>query len=213
VAAAVAASHERLSGAIDCLLLHDAAAVSRWSTVGPALQTCVERGLVRRVGASVYDSEQFGEALRQEEISVVQAPASALDRRLVDSGMLAEGLAAGRAIVLRSIFLQGALTLAPGDLPPSLEFAAPTVEQWLALCDRHRLAPDEAALRWARTVAPDALVLVGCESRSQVERNAGLWRAGPLDEAFLADLAAIPPPPRRLLDPRTWAEEGKNPSL
>jgi aryl-alcohol dehydrogenase-like predicted oxidoreductase len=211
VVAAVKVSRKHLRGALDCLLLHDAAAVSRWPTVAPALQTCVERGLVRRVGVSVYEPGQFAEALRHEEISVVQAPASALDRRLVDSGMLANGLASGRAIVLRSVFLQGALTLPPSELPKSLAFAAPTVERWSALCKRHGLAPEEAALRYVRTVAPDALVLVGCESRSQVTRNVALWRAGPLDEPFVADLVSLPPTPNRLLDPRTWDEEAENP--
>jgi aryl-alcohol dehydrogenase-like predicted oxidoreductase len=210
-AAALAASSERLRGALDCLLLHDPAAVSRWPTVAPTLRTCLDRGLVRRVGVSVYEPEQFAEALRHEEISVIQAPSSALDRRLVDSGLLAEGLSAGRAIVVRSVFLQGVLALAPGELPPSLAFAATAVERWRALCERHGLAPDAAALRWVRTVAPDALVLVGCESREQVTRNAALWQAGPLDEAFLADLASLPPAPDRLLDPRAWGEAGDDP--
>lgn len=213
MAAAVAASRERLRGALDCLLLHDPAAVSRWPAVARALQTCRERGLVRRFGVSVYEPEQFAQALEHEEISVVQAPASALDRRLVDSGLLAEGLASGRTIVVRSVFLQGALTLAPNELPPSLAFAAPTVARWRALCERHGLAPEGAALRWARTVAPHALVLVGCESRSQVTRNATSWQAGPLDKTFLADLAGLPPAPERLLDPRGWAKPTTTPSL
>jgi aryl-alcohol dehydrogenase-like predicted oxidoreductase len=213
VTTAVAASRARLRGALDCLLLHDPAAVSRWPTVAATLRTCLDRGLVRRVGVSVYEPEQFAEALRHEEISVIQAPSSALDRRLVDSGLLAEGLCAGRAIVVRSVFLQGVLALAPGELPPSLAFAATAVERWRALCEHHGLAPDAAALRWVRTVAPDALVLVGCESREQVTRNAALWQAGPLDETFLADLASLPPAPARLLDPRAWGEAGDDPSL
>jgi aryl-alcohol dehydrogenase-like predicted oxidoreductase len=213
VTAAVTASRERLRGALDCLLLHDPEAVSRWPSVVPALQTCLDRGLVRCVGASVYEPEQLAEALGHEEISVVQAPANALDRRLVDSGLLAEGFTAGRAIIVRSVFLQGVLTLAPNELPPSLAFAALVVERWRALCKRHELAPDAAALRWVRTVAPDALVVVGCESRSQVARNAALWRAGPLDQAFVADVAELPPAPDRLLDPRAWGEAGDDPSL
>jgi aryl-alcohol dehydrogenase-like predicted oxidoreductase len=213
VAAAVTASRERLRGALDCLLLHDPEAVSRWPTVAPALRTCLDRGLVRRVGVSVYEPGQLAEALEHEEIAVVQAPSNALDRRLVDSGLLAEGLAAGRAIVVRSVFLQGVLTLAPGELQPSLAFAAPAVERWRALCERHEIAPDEAALRWMRTVAPDALVVVGCESRSQVARNAAFSRAGPLEETFLADVARLPPAPDRLLDPRAWGKAGDGPSL
>jgi aryl-alcohol dehydrogenase-like predicted oxidoreductase len=213
VVTAVDASRGRLRGTLDCVLLHDAAAVSRWPSVARAVQTCLDRGLARRVGVSVYEPEQFAEALRHEEISVVQAPASALDRRIVDSGLLAEGLAAGRAIVVRSVFLQGVLTLAPDDLPDPLTFAAPAVERWRGLCERHGLAPEAAALRWARTVAPDALVLIGCESRLQLARNVALWQAGPLDAAFLADLTSLPPAPDRLLDPRAWAGPATSPSL
>lgn len=213
VTAAVAASHERLHGPPDCLLLHDPEAVSRWALVAPALRTCLDRGLVRRIGVSVYEPEQLEEALRHEEISVVQAPTNALDRRIVDSGLLAGGLASGRTIIVRSVFLQGILVLAPSELPPPLAFAAPTVERWRALCERHELAPDAAALRWVRTVASDALVVVGCESALQVARNVALWQAGPLDEAFLAEVAGLPPAPERLLDPRAWSEVGDGPSL
>jgi aryl-alcohol dehydrogenase-like predicted oxidoreductase len=213
VETAVAASHERLRGALDCLLLHDPSTVSRWSAIVQGLRACLDRGLVRRAGVSAYDPAEFAEALGHEEISVLQAPTSALDRRLVDSGLLAEGLSAGRAIVLRSVFLQGALTVAPAELPPSLVFAAPTVERWRTLCERHGLAPEAAALRWTRTVAPDALVLVGCESVSQVKRNVAAWHAGPLDRAFLDDLASLPPAPDRLLDPRSWREADDDPSL
>jgi aryl-alcohol dehydrogenase-like predicted oxidoreductase len=213
VLTAVAASRKRLRNTLDCVLLHDAAAVSRWPAVAHSVQTCVDRGLVRRVGVSVYEPEQFAEALDHEEISVVQAPASALDRRIVDSGLLAEGLAAKPVIVLRSVFLQGVLTLALDDLPDSLAFAAPIVERWRGLCERHGLAPEEAALRWARTVAPDALVLVGCESRLQVARNVAIWQTGPLDAGFLADLASLPPAPGSLLDPRAWVKPATSPSL
>lgn len=210
---AVAASRERLRGRLDCLLLHDPAAVSRWPAVAPTLQACLDRGLVRRVGVSVYEPEQLASALGHEEISVVQAPANALDRRLVDTGLLETALAGGRTIVVRSVFLQGVLVLAPSELPPSLAFAAGVVERWRSLCEQHGLAPDEAALRWARTAVPDALVLVGCESRAQVARNAALWRAGPLEEAFLAGLASLPAAPERLLDPRAWTQETATPSL
>lgn len=213
VTTAVEGSRERLRGRLDCLLLHEPTAVSRWPRIAASLRACVEQGLVGRVGVSVYEPEQFAQALAHEEIAVLQAPASALDRRLVDSGLLAEGLASGRTVVLRSVFLQGMLVLPPAELPAGLAFAAPFVERWHALCERHGLAPDSAALRWARTVAPDALVLVGCESRRQVERNAELWHAGPLDETFLAELESLPPAPGRLLDPRAWAQPATSPSL
>ena len=45
-------------------------------------------GLVRKIGVSVYDSDQIDHLLSEYDIDIVQLPINILDQRLINSGHL-----------------------------------------------------------------------------------------------------------------------------
>jgi aryl-alcohol dehydrogenase-like predicted oxidoreductase len=67
------------------------------------------QGRVEKIGFSAYSSGQIAAVLERFEPDMVQLPMNAIDRRLIDSGILATLRAGGIEIHARSLFLQGVL--------------------------------------------------------------------------------------------------------
>jgi aryl-alcohol dehydrogenase-like predicted oxidoreductase len=95
-------------GRVEVLYVHDPAEVRRpSSTVLPEAHELVG-SLVGRLGASVYDVEEFDAAAVDPRIGAVQIPLNILDRR-IDDERLAEAARAGLHVYVRSVLLLGVL--------------------------------------------------------------------------------------------------------
>ena len=81
--------------------------------VAEQLHLLVERRLVGRVGLSSYDPAQSLELCLRHGLQVVQLPVNALDRRLLQKGLLDKFLAKGIEVHARSVFFQGLLLEEP----------------------------------------------------------------------------------------------------
>ena len=117
---AVAVSLDRLRvGKLHAVLVHRAADFAKpgWQHLADALAQAKQRGLTAHIGVSVYDAEQLALIESRFAPEIVQLPLNALDRRLIDSGLLARLKTAGTEIHGRSIFLQGLLLMQPQDMP------------------------------------------------------------------------------------------------
>jgi aryl-alcohol dehydrogenase-like predicted oxidoreductase len=205
VIAAARQSGARLGGAPAALLLHDPALLTEWrGAVGTALRRCLERGLVGAIGVSVYTPDEFARALEEPDLAVIQAPLNAFDRRLAEQGLLAAAHAAGKRVFLRSIYLQGLLLVEPTQLPSGLAAAAPYLAAWHALCARHRVSPARMSIKAAQVLAPSAELVIGCETRAQLEETLRLASVSPPEGAWIDEIKALPPAPDWLIDPRLW---------
>ncbi len=98
-----------------------------------ALMQARERGWTDRIGVSIYDAEQLALAESRFQPQLVQLPLNALDRRAIQSGLLARLKAQGVEVHARSVFLQGALLMNPDELP---RFFAPVREHIARLQQR-----------------------------------------------------------------------------
>lgn len=75
-----------------------------------------KRGLVEKIGVSVYNSAQIDKAL-EYPIDLIQLPLNVLDQRLLTKGYLKILKERHIEVYARSIFLQGLLLMEPTDLP------------------------------------------------------------------------------------------------
>lgn len=75
-----------------------------------------ERGLIKRIGVSIYAAEEL-ELVNPALLDLVQLPLSLFDQRLLQDGTLARLRAAGTAIHARSLFLQGLLVTSAAQWP------------------------------------------------------------------------------------------------
>ncbi len=193
--------HDPLYG----LLVHDANDLL--GPAGPALwhamQALQAEGRVNRIGASIYTAAQVDALLPRFPIDLVQLPLSLLDQRLVRGGQLAAMAAAGVEIHARSVFLQGALLLQPGQLPPHLKGLGPYVEQIGAAAAAQKVRPLDLALRYVAGLPEVAAVVCGVESVEQFQQLAAVLAAPePSLLPGLTQACACDDP--SLVDPSRW---------
>jgi aryl-alcohol dehydrogenase-like predicted oxidoreductase len=205
VVAAARQSGARLGGAPAALLLHDPALLTEWrGAVGVALRRCLEQGLTDAIGVSVYTPDEFARALDEPDLTVIQAPLNAFDRRLAEQGLLAAAHATGKRVFLRSVYLQGLLLMEPAQLPNGLADAAQYVAEWRGVCTRHGVDPARMSIKVAQALAPFAELVIGCETRAQLEETLRLVSASPPQGAWIEEIKALPRAPDWLTDPRRW---------
>ena len=120
-----------------------------------------DQGLVAALGASVYAPEDAFGIMERFPLDLVQLPLNVLDRRCVDSGLLAALMDAGVEVHVRSGFLQGLLLMEPAVIPSHFSPVRALLESYHAARTAAGLTPVEAALGFLRGVPGAARVVVG----------------------------------------------------
>lgn len=132
-----------------------------------ALQDVKRRGLVEKIGVSIYDPDELA-ALARFPLDLVQAPFNVLDHRLLTSGWMACLAAQGVELHVRSIFLQGLLVMPASRRPAGFQrwaTAWAAYDEWLGASG---LTPIEACVRHALSFPDIARVVVGVDSRAHL---------------------------------------------
>jgi len=165
------------------------------------LKSLKDQGLTRKIGVSVFASDDPLGVARRFRPDIVQAPASLLDQRLLIDGTLAALTGYGIEVHLRSIFLNGLLFLPPDRAPNHLKAAASRISRARRLIAEGRSDPLQAALGFALSRPEAATVLVGVSSPAELSAVIAAASSPPpdldWDEMALDDPVA--------LDPRAWA--------
>jgi aryl-alcohol dehydrogenase-like predicted oxidoreductase len=126
-----------------------------------------EQGLVRKIGASIYDGDTVDALVERYTPDIVQVPLSALDQRMLVNGCLERLKSRGVEIHTRSAFLQGLLLLPPDRIPRYFDPIAPLLKRWHTAVQESGLTAGQAALAFVRDVPYVDTVLVGVESLKQ----------------------------------------------
>jgi len=102
------------------LLLHKASDLlgEYGPTIYSTLMALKDRGLIKKIGVSIYDFDELNKILELFEIDLVQVPFSIVDRRLVTTGLLDLMKSNGIEVHVRSVFLQGLLLMDVKDHNP-----------------------------------------------------------------------------------------------
>lgn len=165
------------------------------------LKAMKDAGLTRKIGVSVFASDDPLGVARRFRPDIVQAPASLLDQRLLIDGTLAALAGLGIEVHLRSIFLNGLLFLPPDRAPTHLKAAASRISRARRLIAEGRSDPLQAALGFALSRVEAATVLVGVTSAAELSAVIAAASSPPPDLDW--DEMAIDDP--IALDPRAWA--------
>lgn len=158
---------ERLYG----LLLHrpDDLLSSRGKTLYGVLQGLKTRGLVEKIGISVYGPDELDNICNHFDVDLVQAPLNVLDRRLVESGWLSRLLRRGTEVHVRSVFLQGLLLMPAGSRPARFRRWQELWDRWQTWLASTGLSPLSACLGFALNQPGIDRVIVGVEDLSQLQ--------------------------------------------
>ena len=127
------------------------------------------RGLVRKIGVSVYDSTELDAVLALWTPDIVQLPLSVFDQRLITSGHLKRLKDLDVEVHVRSVFLQGLLLMPLQRIPAFFNPITELIARWHDATREQSMSPAEAALSFVRDLPEVDTVLVGVESVSQLD--------------------------------------------
>ena len=171
---------------LEALLLHDPELMEQnGDRIWDAFKIQVDRGAVRRVGASVYDPHESNIALECEATSAIQLPFNLLDSRAAVHGTLERCQQRNVTVLTRSALLQGAMTLAPGDIPSRLMALREPLQRLHELLAPFGVAPADIALPYVLSHPQIDYLVIGVDDVIQLDNN--LDRAG---QQIAVDLAS-----------------------
>lgn len=174
---------------------------ARTPGVCEALREARARGIVERIGASVYDLADFETALEAiPDFDLVQLPGNVLDRRLLDHPLLTEFHQRGGVVHVRSAYLQGVLLTPPGNVPENLAGLRPVVTRIRTFAEQRGLPLIELLLGFLKHHPVVDAVVVGAATAREMRETVAAWaQAAALD-------FDVPMVDHALLDPRRWNE-------
>lgn len=132
-----------------------------------ALMQLKEKGVVEKIGVSVYDSKQVDAVLKKFKPDLIQLPLSILDQRMLTSGHLELLKNEGVEIHVRSVFLQGLLLMPLRNVPAFFEPIFPLLTRWHSAAHAQGLTVNQAALAFVKNIPYVDTVLVGIDSLAQ----------------------------------------------
>jgi aryl-alcohol dehydrogenase-like predicted oxidoreductase len=165
------------------------------------LQEFKSQALVSKIGVSVYEPDQLSRILDCYPIDIVQLPLNLYDQRFLRTDLLDRARRSGVEIHARSAFLQGLLLLAPDQLPDQFSTIRAAHIRLYRECEIAGITPLEGCLRFCLNQSNIDHVIVGCETREQLEGVLGAASANGVclqhPESFALEDDAV-------IDPRRW---------
>jgi len=133
------------------------------------LQELKQAEKIVKIGVSVYDRSQLQSILDNYDIDLVQLPFNILDRRMIDSGMLAMLKDKGIEVHVRSIFLQGLLLMSEKNRPDKFKRWSVLWRIWSEWLNDNQITALEAATRYTVSISEISKVLVGVDTVDQLK--------------------------------------------
>jgi aryl-alcohol dehydrogenase-like predicted oxidoreductase len=165
------------------------------------LREARDAGRIARLGVSVYDRDDLDRALQvMPDLSIVQLPASVVDRRLSDDPLVASLRADGVEIHVRSAFLQGLLLTPRESIADRFRAIEPAIGALDDLAEQQAVTRMRLVLAHLQSHPAIDAVVVGATSARELEQIIDAW-----DGAEVAPIEGLPVVPSDILDPRRWS--------
>lgn len=158
--------------AIDSLLLHRPEQLLKphGRTLYKKLQEIKSKGIVQRVGISIYEPIDLDYLMSYFDFDIVQTPFNIIDNRIIESGWYEKLLNQGVAIHVRSIFMQGLLLMHKKQRPAKFSRWNHIWTQWQNWLQESGQTPLEACLQHALSIDGFENIIVGVDSYTQLEQ-------------------------------------------
>ena len=158
-------------------------------------------GKVKKIGVSVYEYNHLQAILDNFDIDLVQLPFNILDRRMIENSMLANLKKKGIEVHARSIFLQGLLLMSKNNRPKKFDRWNNIWEIWHQWLNDNQITAIEASINFAVSVSEISKVLVGVETKSQLEEIVTATTSDIVLPDIPEELYTCDP---KLLNPMNW---------
>ena len=163
------------------------------------LQLLKEKGLVSKIGVSIYSPNELDLLTKNFHFDLVQAPFNLVDRRLLSTGWMQRLNNMGVEIHTRSTFLQGLLLMKPIDIPSkfsSWDYLWKIWQNWLI---EHNISSLETSLAFPLSFSEINRVVVGIHSLNQLQEILALQK-----KPFTRNFPSINCDNECLINPSKW---------
>ncbi|AKR43497.1 aldo/keto reductase [Methylophilus sp. TWE2] len=166
-----------------------------------------QRGLVKKIGVSVYSEQQIEKLfnIRDIDIDIVQLPINVFDQRLSHSGSLRFLQSQQIEIHARSVFLQGLLLTESSRLKSYFNEFKPFFAEYHAFLAANQLNLLQGALGYIKSLQCIDYALVGVTSAQELQEITASVAALP---AALPDFSAFHSENQKLINPLVWLADG-----
>ena len=188
------------------LMLHRDERIRDWNRgLGRTLLDIKASGLVGHLGVSAYSVDAARLAVETPGIDLIQLPCNAWDRRMAVAGVFEDAKRQRKLCLVRSVYLQGLLTVPPETPSAGLpDVAADAALRWCSYVKARGTTAIVLALRYALSLG--APLVIGAETVAQVKENIALanseTRMEPDEVKEMSE--SLGPIDDRILDPRCW---------
>jgi len=189
---------------LDIVQIHNATAeVIAEGELAKLLLEAKQQGKIRYLGASVYGEATALAVIGSKQFDVLQVAYNLLDQRMAQR-VFPAAERAGVGVIVRSVFLKGALTPRAEWLPATLVGLRKAAERVRETFHASWQVLPEVALRFCLSTPQVATVLTGASSPNELTQALAAVEAGPLSEQLLACTPDLGLSDDRLLNPSYW---------
>ena len=166
-----------------------------------ALDSLKEKGLVKKIGISIYSPNEL-EALKNDfSFDLVQAPFNLIDQRLLHSGWMKKLKDSGVEIHTRSVFLQGLLLMKEIDIPPKFSPWKHLWKKWHDWLTENNVSALQSSLAFALSFPEIERVVVGADNHNQLKEIINAT-----NNLLNADLPNLVSADENLINPANWSQ-------
>jgi aryl-alcohol dehydrogenase-like predicted oxidoreductase len=135
-----------------------------------ALHKLKNKGLVKKIGISIYSPSELDLLIPKFDFDLIQAPFNVFDQRLFHSGWLHRLSQTGIEVHVRSVFLQGLLLMQRSDIPVKFNRWSSLFDRWHNWICESELSAVEASLSFVLSYPEIDRVVVGVDSLNQLKQ-------------------------------------------
>ena len=160
------------------------------------------KGVIGKLGISIYDPAEAEAALNIEGMEVMQVPFNLIDKRLLANGFLKKAKQKGITILARSVFLQGLFF--KKDIPAGLKEFIPYQKEIIRISGDNDLSEEELALRYVLGIDDIDCAIIGAEITEQLAENIRHSKLPKLPANILKDIEKLGTAPEKVINPSLW---------
>jgi len=170
--------------------------------VRAALSGLKQKGVIDKIGVSMYGTEQLRRTIEDPEIDVIQLPINIFDLDQEKRDLLKRAKDRGKEIHARSVYLQGLFFKNVNSLTGNLVALRPYLESLQQLSQIHQIDLKKIALNYVLQKDFIDYVVLGVDNAAQLEENAAL--IDPLFDSTQFKDVTIDSKNAFLLNPANW---------
>lgn len=168
---------------LDAYICHVPSAV-RDERIVQAMASLRESGKARKVGFSVYETEEAFAAIDTHAVDFLQIPLSVLDQRMSVEGVLDRAAEAGVELHARSAFVQGLALMTKKEVPEHLAAIRPAIARLDKLCRDFGIGRRNLLMAFVRDHRQISHLVFGVHDLNQLQENIDSFSADVPKEAI-----------------------------